>query len=165
MRQISKIFALATMMFAFTATTFGQATATASATIVSPIAISRVDNMNFGNIAADPLSSGTVELTAAAVPVRTPTTVTLPATTGTVTAASFTVTGVAGYTYAITLPTTSVSLGTATLYADTFVSDKPLNIGTIDGSPLYVGATLHVGAAEVAGSYTSAAFTVTVNYN
>src|SRR4051812_40039310 len=87
---------------------FAQATATASATadIIAPITITKVNDMEFGNIAISASTSGTVIL----APSGARTTggsggVTLPATTGTVSAASFTIGGASGYSYVITLPT------------------------------------------------------------
>jgi hypothetical protein len=170
MKQILKFFSLAIVMIAFSATTFGQATATASATIVTPIAIAKTVDMNFGNIAASAVA-GTVVLPAALAPARTVTGgVTLPATPGTVTAATFTVTGASGFTYSITLPASATLTGPgANMIANTFVSTPTVGAGgllTGGTQTLYVGATLNVGAAQVAGAYTTpAAFTVTVNYN
>lgn len=172
MKQISKFFALTIVLVAFSASTFAQvsATATASATIVSPIAIANAANMNFGNIAVN-ASLGTVVLPAAAVPVRTVTGgCTLPATAGTVSAAAFTVTGQAGFTYSITLPASASLTGPGpAMTANTFVSNPTVAAGgllTGGTQTLYVGATLNVAASQTAGAYTTAApFTVTVNYN
>src|ERR1700730_18496238 len=86
------------MSLAFSSQSFAQASATAnaSATIVTPIAISKTADMNFGNVAVSG-SAGTVVLLPAGT--RTSTGgVTLPATAGTVTAAVFTVTGTGTYT-------------------------------------------------------------------
>jgi hypothetical protein len=95
--------------------------------------------------------------------------VTLPATAGTVTAATFTVSGNGSYTYAITLPTTVTlthSGGVQTMDATAFTSNPSgtgaLTAGTQDIS---IGATLTVAAAQLAGVYTSGNFDVTVNYN
>ena len=140
-------------------------TATATATIVNPIAIAKTADMNFGNVATDG-TVGTVILAAAGTRTKTGG-VTLPATVGTVTAATFTVTGVSGYTYAVTLPVaaTVVSSGANNMNVDTWTSDAG---GTITGGTvtLHVGATLNLVANQVAGVYVSATpFTVTVNYN
>lgn len=172
MKQIFKFFALAIVMIAFTANTFAQvsATATATATIITPIAIVNAGNMNFGNIAVSAVA-GTVVLPAALAPVRTVTGgCTLPATVGTVSAAAFTVTGQAGFTYAITLPANASLTGPgAPMTANAFVSSPTVAAGgllTGGTQTLYVGATLNVAGAQVAGVYTTAApFTVTVNYN
>ena len=144
------------------------ATATATATIVTPISIAKNTDMSFGNIAVQTATGGTVVLAPAGTRTRT-SGVTLPATTGTVTAASFTVTGNGSYTYAITLPTTVTlthSGGVQTMTASSFTSNPSgtgaLSSGTQDIS---VGATLTVAAAQLAGVYTSGNFSVTVNYN
>ena len=170
MKQITKFFAIAITLIAFSVTTFAQvsATATASATIVSPIAISKTVDMNFGNVAAS-ASLGTVILAPAGTRSATGG-VTLPATVGTVTAASFTVTGTPGYTYAITLPAAALTItsGGPSMTVDTWTSTPTPNGTLVAGtSTLTVGATLHVGASQAAGVYGIPAetFTVTVNYN
>ena len=170
MKQIAKFFTLAIVMISFSAATFAQvsATATASATIVSPIAISKTVDMNFGNVAASG-ALGTVVLTPAGGRSATGG-VTLPVTAGTVTAASFTVTGTPGYTYAITLPVAALTItsGGPSMTVDNFTS-TPTPAGTLVAgtSTLTVGATLNVGANQAAGVYGIPAetFTVTVNYN
>ena len=170
MKKMTKFLALAIMMLAFTAGTFAQvsATASATATIITPIAITKTTDMNFGNIAVN-ASGGTVVLTPAGGR-STTSGCTLPAATGTVTAASFTVTGEGTSTYVISLPAnhtiTRVS-GTETMIVDVFAS-TPSGTGALTGGTqtLLVGATLNVGVSQVPGSYTNVAgFTVTVNYN
>ena len=123
--------------------------------------------MNFGNIAVI-ATGGTVVLTPAGARSVTGD-VTLPATTGTVQAASFNVTGTANFTYSITLPAAALTIsnGTDNLTVDTWTSD-PTPTGTLNGSgaqTLNVGATLNVAGGESSGSYTGGPFTVTVNYN
>ena len=154
--------------FAVKASAQASATATATATIVTPITITKTSDMNFGNVAVQTASGGTVVMTPAGV--RSPTAgVTLPGANGTVSSASFTVNGQSGYTYAITLPA-SVTLTDAASHSmnvDNFTS-TPTATGTLTGGTetLNVGATLNVTAAQAAGVYTSATpFTVTVNYN
>jgi hypothetical protein len=170
MKHILKFFALAVIMIAFSATTFGQATATATATIVSPITIVLVTDMNFGNVVTS-AATGTVVLDPAGARSTTGGASILVAQPGTVTAATFTVGGTAGFTYSITLPA-SVSIDDAgagvPMTVDSFTSN-PTPTGLIGGGgtqALGVGATLNVGASQVGGVYTTAApFTVTVNYN
>lgn len=145
-----------------------SATATATATIVTPIAIDKVVDMNFGNLAVQSTNGGTCVLAPAGTRTRTGG-VTLPTTAGTVAAASFTVTGTDGYTYAITLPSSAVTLTSNgnTMTATAFTSD-PIGTGllTAGTQTLNVGATLNVTAAQPAGVYvTGTPFTVTVNYN
>lgn len=122
--------------------------------------------MSFGNIIAD-ADGGTVVLVPAGT--RTLNGLNSPSLDGTITAATFTVTGLATTTYAITLPSThDISNGAQTMTVNTFTSN-PAGTGALDSSgsqTLSVGATLNVGANQAAGTYTNAAgFAVTVNYN
>jgi hypothetical protein len=166
---MKKILAFSVVLFAFTAGAFAQsatATATASAVIVSPISITRTADMSFGNIIAD-TDGGTVVLVPAGT--RTLNGLNSPSLPGTVTAASFTVAGLATATYAITLPAThDISNGAQTMTVNTFTSN-PSGTGVLDAAgsqTLNVGATLNVNANQAAGTYTNAAgFAVTVNYN
>jgi len=166
------LFTASVILTALSFSSFGQqtssATASASATVITPISISKTVDMNFGNLASG-TSSGTVVLTAAGSRSSTGG-VTLPATTGSPTAASFTVTGQGSYTYSITLPASATTISDAsshTMTVDTW-SSTPTTTGTLSSGTqtLTVGATLHVGASQVPNTYTSATpFTVTVNYN
>lgn len=166
----TKLIATTAVLLACTSGAFAQATATATATatIVTPISITKNVDMNFGNVAVQTATGGTAVL--APDGTRTYTGgVTLPATQGTVTAASFTVNGQGVYTYAITLPTSSLTLtsGSNTMTASTFTS-TPSSTGilTAGTQTLNVGATLNVAAAQASGVYISATpFNVTVNYN
>lgn len=167
-----RFFALAIVMLSFGAATFAQvsATATATANIVTPIAIVNTTNMNFGNLAVSPTVAGTVVLPAGLAPTRTLTGGVTLMTGGTITAAAFTVTGLVDATYSISLPASASLTGPgAPMLADAFVSTPTVLAGgvlTLGTQTLYVGATLNVGAAQVAGSYTTVTpFTVTVNYN
>ncbi len=171
MKRIPMLF-VATLTLACLATTVrGQetASATATATIVTPISIVKDVDMDFGNVAVQSTTAGTVVLSPAGN--RTATGgVTLPTAAGTVTAASFTVSGTASYTYTITLPSTPLTItsGANTMTVTTFTSD-PTPTGTLavgGTQTLNVGATLNVSAAQPAGTYVSATpFDVTVNYN
>lgn len=171
---MKKIIILFVVLGGFAVSSFGQATATATstATIVTPISIAKDVDMNFGNVAVK--AAGTVVLPASSAPTRTFTGgITLPNVTGTVAAAQFTVSGQNNYTYAITLPSTLTltrASGSETMVVDNFVSTPTVAAaGTLSGTgsqTLYVGATLNVGAAQAAGVYENAAgFNVTVNYN
>lgn len=161
----------AVVMLALSVNAFAQATAGASATatIVAPIAISNLQDLNFGNVAV--IGAGTVILAPNAS--RTATGgVTLPSTAGTVAQASFEVLGEGNYTYSISLPSsvtiTRVS-GSETMTVDNFTSNPTVAAGgqlSAGAQILNVGATLNVGAAQVSGVYTgSTGFDVTVNYN
>ena len=171
MKNSQKSLFAALGFIAIATTTHAQSTAnaTASATVVTPIAISRTSHMNFGNLSVQTATGGTVVLATDGSRTRT-SGVTLPATAGTVSAAAFNVTGNAAYTYAITLPSTVTltrASGSETMSAGSFTS-TPSATGTLDGSgaqSIAVGATLTVAAAQVAGAYVSSNFDVTVNYN
>jgi hypothetical protein len=171
MKKIILIFLATILVAGLSNKAMAQATAsaTATATIVTPIAITKTVDMNFGNVAVTG-TAGTVVLTPAGTRSVTGG-VTLPATAGTVAAASFNVTGQGVYTYAITLPSTDYTItrasGSETMTVNTFTS-TPSGTGalTAGAQTLTVGATLNVGVAQVAGVYTNATgFDVTVNYN
>ena len=144
-----------------------SATADASATIITPIAISVTTNMDFGNVAASGTAGTVILATDGSRSVTGG--VTLPATTGSPTQAVFSVTGESGFTYSITLPGTVTlddGLGN-TMDVDTFTSN-PSGSGTLTGGSetLNVGGTLNVGINQTAGTYTNNTdLTVTVNYN
>jgi Domain of unknown function (DUF4402) len=172
MKNIIKAIVTAAVVLTISNNSFAQATATASAsaTIITPITIVKTVDMNFGNVAV----SATIAGTAILAPGGTRTTggaggVTLPATNGTVSAASFTVSGQASYTYAITLPSsTTISSGGNSMTVNAFTS-LPATTGTLSvggTQTLNVGATLNVNAGQASGTYTNAtAVPVTVNYN
>lgn len=147
-----------------------EETATATATIITPLTLTNAGDMNFGNITATE-AGGTVVLAAAGT--RTAAGVQLPATSGTVSSASFTVAGEASYAYTVTLPTshtlTETVGGTATMSLGTFTSSLAENTASLDGSgdgSFTVGATLTLAANQASGTYTNATgFTVAVAYN
>lgn len=170
--NLQKLFFVSLLITVFTTNSFAQATATATATatIIAPITIANAVDMNFGNIAIQAGTAGTVVIAPAGTRTRTAG-VTLPNTTGTVSAASFTIGGEDVYTYSITLPssdyTITDSAGNETMIVNTFTS-TPSTTGTLTGGAqtLNVGATLNVSAAQSPGTYTNTSgFDVTVNYN
>ena len=147
-----------------------DATATAAATIAAAIGIANTANMSFGIMSPDPGNPGTVVLDTAGARTAPGGNVTLIG-GGTIAAAAFDVTGGAAATYTITLPGADVTLtsggDTMTIAFATF-NDSLGGAGTLDGTgnqSFTVGATLSVAAAQPAGNYLSAGFTVTVNYN
>ena len=168
MKKLIALFAAIVLVSGFT-TVSAQVTATAtgSATVITPIDISKTNDMNFGNIAVS-AAAGSVVLT----PAGTRSIiggVTLPAVVGSVAAAAFAVTGLGASTYSISLPSTYSIDDRAnhTMTVDTFTS-TPSGTGTLTSGAqtIQVGATLNVVGAQVAGTYTSGTgFPVTVNYN
>ena len=170
MKNMKKVLVLAIVVLGFAASSFAQVTATASTTanIITPIAITKTVDMNFGNIAGSPTLGGTVVLPTAGARTLTGG-VTLPVVTGTVTAASFTVTGEGSSTYSITLPSSAITLTgpSGTMTVQNFVSTPSSTGALTSGSQqVKVGATLNVSAAQGAGTYTNASsLFVTENYN
>jgi hypothetical protein len=170
MKAQIRIFAIAMLLTGISISTFAQVTATADgkATIVTPITITKAVDMNFGNVAVS-ATAGTVILSPGGVRTLTGG-VTLPTVAGTVTAASFNITGEASYTYTIQLPSTDLTItsGSNNMSVNAFTSD-PTPTGTLGSNgtqTLNVGATLNVLAHQPAGIYSSVTpFSVTVNYN
>lgn len=170
MKNITKIIALAFIVLGFSASSFAQVTATAiaTATIVTPIAISKTQDMNFGNISAG--TGGTVTLATDGTRTKSGNVV-LPAIGAGSTAAKFTVTGTDTYTYSISLPgtitLTNTTDNTKTMSIGTFIS-TPTTTGVLGtaGQELLVGAMLTVVGGQTPGLYTNTTdLTVTVNYN
>lgn len=122
--------------------------------------------LSFGSFSAANVA-GTVTVTAAGARSSGGGVILVPSGSGA--AASFSVTGSPGATYAITLPVNGVvflSSGSNTMGVNNFTSN-PASTGQLSGGgsqTLMVGATLSVGANQASGSY-SGTFNVTVNYN
>lgn len=167
---MKKILLFSALLIAFTAGTFAQSTdteqTTATATIVGPLALTKVTDMDFGTIAttgtAGTVVLGTDNSRTAVGPSL------VPPAAGV--AASFTVAGEANRTFTITLPangTVSLVSGANSMAANTFVHNAGAT-PTLSGAgaaAFTVGATLSVAANQPAGTYTSANFPVTVSYN
>lgn len=148
--------------------------ATANANVIAPITIANGLTLEFGNVVA---GAGTVTIAAAtgnrtdSVPALTP-----GGQKGTVRAATFNVAGEGTSTYAITLPSTDVTLsdGAGTPHTMTVNAfkvagtgvDSLLNTGVLAAgvATLNVGATLNVAALQAPGAYTGT-YSVTVAYN
>ena len=142
-----------------------SATGTASATIVTPISISKTTDLSFGKISPSG-SLGTVVIANNGTRSRTGGTVLV--TGGTVSQAVFSISGESGLTYDVTLPT-SVTLddgASNTMTVDNFTTNIATDGTEAVGSgatTMNVGATLNVAANQTAGTY-SKTFTVTVAY-
>jgi hypothetical protein len=144
-----------------------QSTATASttATLIKPIAITNISDMNFGTVAAS-ASEGTVVMTSAGVVSHSGG----ATTSGAVTAASFGVTGEANSTFSITMPA-SIVLQSGTegplLTVSGIAAESGATATLVDGEAVIaIKATLEVPANAAAGLYVNnAGLAVTVNYN
>ncbi len=173
MKKTFKLLGATTAMLicAVTANAQASATSNASATIISPISISKSADLDFGNLAVD-AAGGTVILDPSATASRASAGaggVTFPATTGTVSAATFLVSGQANFTFSVNILNTSIQItsGANVMLVDNFATSTGAgvlsNLGT---QTVYVGADLTVGGSQAPGVYTSPSpFTVLVNYN
>jgi len=185
MKTFSKMIASVMVLTVFATNVHAQsanATANASARIVSAISIASSRNLDFGSISPG-ASGGTVQVAATLASARSLTGANLTATVGAVTSATFTVTGDGAATYAITrVPAAATALvlnsGLNSMSALLVVSTAAgagaeTTTGTISGATgtdgtqvIYVGGTLTVGAAQAAGLYTNpGGISLTVNYN
>jgi hypothetical protein len=178
MKQITKLFTLATVMIAFSVATFAQsATGLALATVVTPLSITAGASLNFGSIVGTAVGGNViVDLTNTRSGPAALITMALPAPTS----ATFSVSGQPNATYSIALPAGSVTIGTGvagqTMSVGSFTSNPVAGVGSglLSGTgaqTIIVGGTLAVGAGQAPGTYRSDAsngsndFTVTVNYN
>ena len=145
------------------------------AKIVAPIQIDNKVQLNFGNIASAS-AIATVELVAmSGTPTRNASSLhMLPVNTGLPTAAEFEIIGEPSYLYTVTLPSTATTIDDNASTPNIMIVDNwtvsPASGWALDGTSgkqtIYVGATLHVGASQVAGVYDSDVdFTVSVDYN
>lgn len=179
MKKILKTFGMAFGLLVISVNSFAQAHltdyATATATIITPLQIWEVDNMNFGNVAVSNVA-GTAILTPQSTRSATGG-VTLPLglLAGTVEAAYFTVSGNPGYIFNVTLPPndppltiTHVTIPTAFMTVDNFSMDltNPTLLPAGGQVDLHVGATLHVTGDQTPGVYYSGTpgFAVSINY-
>ena len=161
------IVAIITAGIAVVATMSGRAatdTAIATATIIAPITITQTTDLNFASIVPDTAAQ---TVTVDGADTRTACSGGLVC-TGTVASAAFTVGGGAntGYTIAVTVgdPLTISDGGVNTMSVGSYVFN-PTSPATLSGTPpdtLKVGATLSVGASQVAGSYGQVGETFTV---
>jgi hypothetical protein len=143
-------------------------TATGTATVITPIGITKTADLDFGSFSSiTDGAGGTVVIAPNGNRSATGDVALSTVGSATVSAASFNVAGQADATYAITLPeSATLTNGANTMSIDTFTS-SPGTSGTLDNTgkqSLAVGGTLHVGATQAAGTY-AGTFNVSVEYN
>ena len=141
------------------------ANGTATAKILEPIAISAINDLEFGSIAAGSSVSDVV-MTSGGVRSTTGNADLYTSDAGQ--QGTFDVTGESNHTYTITLPDNGdVTLTSGGNSMDVKDFESTPATGSLDAAgkqTINVGATLVVGASQAAGSYTGS-YTVTVNYN
>lgn len=144
-----------------------EVSASASAKILTALNLTKAQDLHFGTITVS-ATLGTCVVSAAEETRSQTDGVTLLDQAPTFQRAHFTVSGDAGSTYAITLPTSDVTIssGSEHLIVNNFVHSLSGTTPTLTGgaSEFYVGATLNVPGGQAAGLY-DGSFTVTVAYN
>jgi len=156
MKRIYLAAAAAFTVLAFGSAAMAQTTASASVTVITPVAVTKTTDLAFGSITSA-ATSGTVVVAATAGGTRSITGgVALVGTSGT--AASFAVTADGSTAYTITVPAT-FAVGTMT--ATTATSTLPTSGAS---TSFYVGASLAVPASTAPGTY-NGSFNVTAAYN
>lgn len=187
MKTLTKITASAIIMIGFSFSGFAQTnsvTGTATAELVTPITITKNNDMNFGRMSVLNAGAGTVVLTPASL--RTSANVSLSLGGTAAVSANFTVHGDGVNTYALTCSTSCLvsqgagtgndimTVGTITTFTTTTATTSATgsNTGalTAGSDVVKVGGTLNVLATQNAGTYASTgtngtSFTLTVNYN
>jgi hypothetical protein len=148
---------------------FSQVTATGhiSVTIVTPISITKVQDMNFGHVSVES-GAGSVTLSPTGLSRSSAGNVDIVE-GGDVSVASFKVKGYQGATFSISLPESPVEIfnGSKSMVVSNFTSTPNGSSDLADGSKeVKVGATLYVSGDQSLGEYnTINPFPVTVNYN
>lgn len=147
-------------------------TATGSASIISPIDITKTADLDFGIISGT--SAGTVTINAVTGAQNNPviTGDLSVISTSAPKAAAFTVTGSGNATYAITMDNSLTLNGSGTATGESMISTLVLDAAKVSGvgtlssgtDNIYVGGVLTIAASQAAGSY-QGSFDVTVNYN
>jgi hypothetical protein len=146
------------------------ATGTATATVITPIAITAGNDLRFGSFSVDATNGGTVSI--AANGARTATASNIDLVTSTIGAATFSITGQASATYAYTVANATLSNGTpaddmvATLQGSSTSTSNGAS-GALTGGgtdTITVFGSLAVAAGQTEGAY-SGDFDVTVAYN
>lgn len=139
-----------------------SANADATATVVTPIQITKDTDLAFGKFAAG--TGGTIVIGTDGTRTKDGNVTVIGAGN---TAAKFTVGGEANCTYAITIPVGNVTLTSAggTMTANAFTGSQTTGTLSALGSDTFtVGATLTAGNAQAPGAY-SGTFAVSVDYN
>jgi Mat/Ecp fimbriae major subunit len=155
---VGTVFAAA---FAATGAQAATATATAKAEILQQVTVAKNFDLDYATIIT---GASAADVTVSPAGVRTCGAGLVC--TGTVRAAEFTVAGTTGKVVTISAPgTVSLTSGANSMSSTLVGSASTLTISaTAANNKFQYGGTLSVGANQADGVYTSAAFTVTVNY-
>jgi Domain of unknown function (DUF4402) len=161
--RLAAIGALAAASFATSAQAATTATGTATAEVLSSLTVTAVDDLQFGQIAAN--TGGTVTVNANSTVASSGGLVS----TGTRTPASFDVLGTPSASVIVSLPTAAVNLtrvsGTETMSLGGFNTNpnSSFQLDVAGAGSFTVGGTLTVGSNQVPGNYVGT-FQVSVEY-
>lgn len=139
-----------------------DATGTGTASVVSPIAINWVSNLNWGTFAPDPVNPGTVTVGTFGVPTSTNVTYLVLGDPG-----IFNVTGDPNRPFSVGLsanPHTFTGGNPANTMTGNLIYSHTSSLNAVGIGGVQVGGTLDVGASQPADVYTGN-YTVTVSYN
>lgn len=142
-------------------------TTVAYATVLTPLSITKMADMNFGTLISS-ATAGTVVLDPNGTATHTNV---VPFTGGSSVSpspAQFEIIGQDGFTYTVTLPADNsvvLSNGASSTMSLTAFTHNAINTFGSIPQTFQVGATLNVNASQPAGIYVSEAFEVTVAYN
>jgi hypothetical protein len=169
MKMKNKILVSAILSIVLSANSFAQSgqTATATATLITPISIAVANDMQFGSIAASG-TSGTVTLDTATNSRSASGGVYLQSGGAAAQIAEFTVTGEANHSFTISSPATIALArsGGGSLNLALTGTATPSTLDDLGSSTIKIGGTLTVPANSLSGTYTNTTdLTVTVNYN
>ena len=142
-----------------------EGTGTAAANIISPLSITQNNGLEFGTIATSG-TAGTVTIAAQEALNLTWSNVSvIKPTDAARKSGKFTVTGLSGSTYKLTVPESATIANGANSMSIALTKSAPSTGNTLTGgtSSFYVGGTLSVGATQATGNYTGS-YTVTVAY-
>ncbi|MEI8049029.1 MAG: DUF4402 domain-containing protein [Bacteroidota bacterium] len=167
MKNINKIFAIAIVALGFSTSAFAQSAKSASstATLVTPLKITKTTDLDFGVVASS-ATAGTIAMNYNNGLTPSGGSYVI---SGTPTSAKFNVTGADGESISVSYPTTltltGVALGTLTLSSITADCGTTTTIGG-GAKDIKFSSVLEIPANTVADTYTNATgLTVTVNYN
>jgi len=168
---MKKLLAFAIVILGFSAASFGQVSANASAKIVTALVLTHTSgvDLNFGTMTRPTEAVDiTVNASTGAASASVPTAITLLSQAPVSSAAAYTVAGAPTSYYDISLPVNgTITMGTIAVKDFTTTYASTNNRGTLDGSGVgafSVGATITLASGQAAGSYTTT-YNVNVNYN
>lgn len=145
--------ALAILGLAAPAFAADNASASASANIITPLAVTATGALNFGNILQETSAFNVTVDSSGGRTGTGPTGSLLLGSTPSVPTFHTVTDGTGGTHYGVTVANSSVTDGTHTMTVDTF-SYSTTNTHLSGNSDIAVGATLHVGANQATGVYT-----------